>query len=206
MARTPRDEVAATKTITMRVTEANKARFERQIEARAAELPERTMAALLLRLVQDSEEGGLLKLPAEDRALLEGIVNDRAEELRRLGVSEAESRVTPASVIVGLIRDAAKARGIAAATVASAPHATESPPAPRTAEPPAKVSRKRAAPVAGASVHAALVAALESGATQADIARRAGIDPGQLNRFKQDKARLSPERLAKVAAALKSST
>ena len=206
MARTPRDEVAATKTITMRVTEANKARFERQIEARAAELPERTMTALLLRLVQDSEEGGLVKLPAEDRGLLEGIVNDRAEELRRLGVSEAESRVTPASVIVGLIRDAAKARGIAAATVASAPHATESPPAPRTAEPPAKVSRKRAAPVAGASVHAALVAALESGATQADIARRAGIDPGQLNRFKQDKARLSPERLAKVAAALKSST
>ncbi len=190
----------------MRVTEANKARFERQIEARAAELPERTMTALLLRLVQDSEEGGLVKLPAEDRGLLEGIVNDRAEELRRLGVSEAESRVTPASVIVGLIRDAAKARGIAAATVASAPHATESPPAPRAAEPPAKVSRKRAAPVAGASVHAALVAALESGATQADIARRAGIDPGQLNRFKQDKARLSPERLAKVAAALKSST
>lgn len=204
MPRTPRDEVAANKTITMRVTEANKARFERQIEARAADLPERTMAALLLRLVQDSEEGALRVLPAEDRALLDGLVNDRAEELRRLGVYEA--KVTPASVIVGLIRDAAKARGIAAATVTSAPHAAESPPVPRAAEPPAKASRKRAAPVAGASVHTALVAALDGGATQADIARRAGIDPGQLNRFKQDKAGLSPERLAKVAAALKSST
>jgi len=206
MPRPPRDEVAATKTITMRVTEANKARFERQIEARAAELPERTMAALLLRLVQDSEEGGLLKLPAEDRALLEGIVNDRAEELRRLGVSEAESRVTPASVMVGLIRDAAKARGIAAATVASAPHAAESPPAPRAAEPPAKGPRKQAAAADGASVHAALLAAVEGGATQAAIAKRAGIDSGQLSRFKREGTGLSLENLAKLAVALERST
>lgn len=196
MPRAPRNEVAANKTITMRVTEADKARFERQIEARAADLPERTMTALLRRLVQDSEEGPFGGLPADERAMLDGLVRDRAEELHRLGVYEA--RVTPTSVMVGLIRDAAKARGILASAAPITGPAAKAPPK----EPPGKAPAEHVAGPDASSVHAALLVALENGATQAGIAKRAGIDSGQLSRFKREGSGLSPESMTKLARAI----
>lgn len=208
MPRKPRSEVAATKTITLRVTPDDKARYERQIAARAADLPERTMAALLRRLVQDSEEGVALVLPSDVRALLDALVRERAEELRRLNVHEA--RATPGGVIVGLILDAAKARGITAPTTpaeSAPPHRAEEPTTPAHVEhAPAKASRKRAPLSDGEKVHVALVAALERGAKQTDIAKRTGVDKSHLSRFVKTKKGLSPENLTKLSAALESST
>lgn len=211
MPRKPRSEVAATKTITLRVTPDDKARYERQIAARAADLPERTMAALLRRLVQDSEEGLTLRLPAHVRALLDALVRDRDEELRRLNVHEAQA--TPVGVIVGLILDAAKARGLTAPSTSSEkPHA-ESAPTARTEgadehaeQASGKATRKRSQPTDGAKVHAALVAAIGRGATQADFAKRAGIDKSHLSRFVKSKKGLSPEILSKLSSVLESST
>ena len=195
MPRPPKDDVAASTTITLRLTPDDRQRIERQVEARAAELPERSMSALLRRLVRDSEEGVLLRLPPEERALLDRLVADRTAELARLGVYEAH--VTPSSIVVGLVRDAARAKGLAPPAPQVSAAAVDPP-----AEAPARAAPKRAAPLAADKVQAALVAATEGGATQADIARRTGIDSGHLSRFKRQGTGLSPENLEKLAEAL----
>lgn len=132
--------------------------------------------------------------------MLDGLVRDRAEELQRLGVYEA--RVTPTSVMIGLIRDAAKARGIVASAAPVAEPAVKLSPkeAPKTPHP-----AHPEAPDAS-SVHAAFLVALENGTTQARIAKRAGIDSGQLSRFKKEKTGLSPESLTKLARAIERAT
>ena len=133
MPRKPTDNVAANKTITIRLTPNDRDRVDRIMAARAAELPERSLSALLRRLVRDADDGTMVRiraeehatmvrLPAEERALLDRLVAARAEELARLGVDEAN--VTPESVVVRLIREAARAKGI---TAPAAPQAAEAP-------------------------------------------------------------------------------
>lgn len=195
MSRKPKDDVAASTTITLRLTPDDRQRIDRQIDARAADLPEQSMSALLRRLVRDAEEGVLLRLPAEDRALLDALVKERAAEILRLGVYEAN--VTPTSVMIGLIREAAKGRGIP--LTSTLPASTLEPPRHDAS---AKAPPTRAADPDAATVHPALVAALEQGATQAEIAKRTGIDAGQLSRFKRTGSGLSPENLSKLAEAL----
>lgn len=197
MSRKPRDEVAASTTITLRLTPDDRARIDRQIEARAADLPEKSMSALLRRLVRDAEEGVSLRLPPEDRETLAQLVRARAEELAALGIHEAI--VTPSSVLVGLIREAAKARGLAPAGAAPAR-------APAPVEPVKSAPAQKAPPAATdpdpAAVRHALQGALDRGVVQRDIARRAGIDSGHLSRFKREGKGLSPEKLVRLTEAL----
>lgn len=195
MSRKPKDNVAASRTLTLRLTPDDRARMDRVTEARAAELPERTVSALIRHLVKEAEEAPTPRLPADDRALLGLLVAARAEELARLGVSETEAKVTPSSVLRTLIREAARAKGIAAPAAAQPPAGPSQP-----AEPPE--APKPAAPDP-ARVKAAFLAALERGVSQASIAREAGIDSGQLSRFKAKGSGMSPENLEKLADALK---
>ncbi len=196
MPRPPKDDVAASTTITLRLTPDDRQRIERQVEARAAELPERSMSALLRRLVRDSEEG-VLRLPPEERALLDRLVTDRTAELARLGVYEAQ--VTPSSIVVGLVRDAARAKGLAP----SAPQVSAAAVEPSKSETPAKEASKPPAAPDAKRVHAALVAVLEGGTVkQGDLARQTGIDTSHLYRFKKSGAGLGAERLEKLAQAL----
>lgn len=197
MPRPPKDEVATSTTITLRLTPDDRQRIERQVDARAADLPERSMSALLRRLVREAEEGVLLRFPPEERALLDRLVADRTAELARLGVYEAH--VTPSSIVVGLIRDAARAKGL---VPSGSPELDATPAEPRRPEPPTKTTPKRPAPLDPARVHAALQAATEGGMKQADIARKAGIDAGHLSRFKRDGSGLSPENLERLAEAI----
>lgn len=200
MPRKPKDEVAATRTVTLRLIPNDRERVDRLIQARAAELPEPSISALLRRLLREAEDVSGVRLPAEERALLDRLVAARAEELARLGVYEAH--VTPSSVMVGLIRDAARSKGLDAP---AAQPATEAPAEPADAEPQVKATPKDSAGPDPARVHAALVAALDGGAMQADIARKAGLDSGHLSRFKAKGSGLSPERLARLAKAIESS-
>lgn len=201
MPRPPKDEVAASTTITLRLTPDDRQRIDRQIEARAADLPERSMSALLRRLVRDGEEGVLLRLTPEERALLDRLVVERTAELARLGVYEA--RVTPSSVVVGLIRDAARAKSLLApgGPQASAPQVS-APTSPAGLEAPVKAAPLRPASLDPARVQAALDAAVKGGAKQADIARKTGIDSGHLSRFKRDGVGLSAEKLETLAKTL----
>jgi hypothetical protein len=189
MPRKPKDDVAATTTITLRLTPDDRQRIDRLVELRGSELPERSISALLRRLVREAENAATVRLPADERALLDRLVAARAEELARLGVYEAH--VTPSSVMVGLIREAARSKGIVAP---AAPQATEAPPA----VPP------RPAASDPARVKDALVAAIENGARQADIARKTGVDSGQLSRFKATGSGISPENLTKLSKVLES--
>jgi len=121
MPRKPKDDVAASTTITLRLTPDDRQRIERQIKARAAELPDPSISALLRRLVRDGEDAVLLRLAVEDRALLGWLVRERVAELAKLGVHEAH--VTETSVLVALIREAAKARGFTAEPAPAPPPA-----------------------------------------------------------------------------------
>lgn len=208
MSRKPKDDVAASRTITLRLTPDDRERIDRLVEARGAELPERSLSALLRKLVREAEDATMVRiaadeyarmvpLPAEERALLDRLVAARAEELARLGVYEAH--VTPSSAMVGLIRDAAHSKGLVAAAV---PQAPDTPSQPATVEPPVKAAAKGPTGPNPARVKAALVAALDGGTTQADIARKAGLDSGQLSRFKASGSGLSPESLTKLSKAL----
>lgn len=201
MPRPPKDEVAASTTITLRLTPDDRQRIDRQIEARAADLPERSMSALLRRLVRDGEEGVLLRLTPDERGLLDRLVVDRTAELVGLGVYEAH--VTPSSIVVGLIRDAARAKGLLApgGPQASAPQVS-APTSPPKLEAPVKAAPSRSASLDPARVQAALEAAVKGGMKQVDIARKTGIDSGHLSRFKKDGVGLSLERLDSLAKAL----
>ncbi|MBK8257021.1 MAG: hypothetical protein IPK82_30650 [Polyangiaceae bacterium] len=202
MARPIRGDVAADKTITMRVTAPDKARFERQIETRAPELRERTMTALILRLLEDSEKGihtpadadeTLLRvLPEPERALLKKLVEARIAALRALGVDHHEARVGPVSVVTKLIRDAG-AGDAGAGSVASPAESGFEPVRTQQGSPNAKRE-----PLNASDVHAALLAALDRGQKQSDLANAADIDPGQLARFKRSVSGLSSEKLTKL--------
>ncbi len=142
MPRKPKDDVAASTTITLRLTPDDRQRIERQIKARAAELPEPSISALLRRLVRDGEDAVLLRLAVEDRALLGRLVHERIAELAKMGVHEAV--VTESSVLVALIREAGKARAL---TTSSGSQASETDPAavlPKGAHAPALTSATRA--------------------------------------------------------------
>lgn len=145
MPRKPKDDVAASTTITLRLTPDDRRRIERQIKARSAELPEPSISALLRRLVRDGEDALLIRLSVEDRELLGRLVSERVEQLAKLGAHEAH--VTEASVIVTLIREAAKTRGFEPSSV---PHATEAAPAAEQpkSEQTAKSARSEGAPSA----------------------------------------------------------
>lgn len=196
MSRKPTDDVAASTTVTLRLTPDDRARIDRQIATRT-DLPERTISALLRRLVREAE-GGAIVLPSEERALLEGLVKQRAEELARLTDGDGEVRVTASSILRRIIRDAAKARGI------TAPPTTSEPATSAAAEPTAHDEPEKAHPTAPdvAAVHAALLAAVKQGTSQRQIAKGAGIDPGQLSRFVREGSGLSADRLVRLADAL----
>ncbi|MEZ4297391.1 MAG: hypothetical protein R3B70_20670 [Polyangiaceae bacterium] len=196
MPRKPKDEVAATTTITLRLTPDDRERIERLVELRGPELPERSMSALLRRLVREAEDLTTVRLPADERALLDRLVVARGEELARLGVYEASA--TPSSVMVGLIREAARSKGLDAPSPPPTPEAGAQP---ASVEPPHRAPK----PPAGldpANVKAALVAAIEGGARQSEIARQAGLDSGQLSRFKASGSGLSADSLARLSKAV----
>ncbi len=128
-----------------------------------------------------------LRMTDHDRALLDRLVELRAEELAGMGATEHD--VTAASYLRGLIRREAKAKGI----TIPMPEVPAPAPTPRPV--------KDDGP--GAKVHAALLLAVEKGETQAAIARRAGIDKGALSKFTKTGKGLSPEKLASLSGALK---
>lgn len=128
-----------------------------------------------------------LRMTDHDRALLDRLVAHRAEELREIGATEVD--VTAANYLRGLIRREAKAKGI---TVPM----QEKPAAPVAPPPPATDSL-------AAKAHSALMSAIGDGEVQAEIARRAGIDPGALSRFAKTRKGLSPAKLESLAKAAK---
>lgn len=140
-----------------------------------------------------------LRMTEHDRALLDRLVALRAEELAELGADEIE--VTAASYVRGLIRREAKAKGVTAALAAQEPSAKPPAPSPAPEAPPTPAARTPEEAEA-AEVHAALVRAIDAGATQAQIAERAGVDAGALSKFKKSGSGLSPEKLKKLRRAL----
>lgn len=200
MSRKPKDEVAASTTITLRLTPDDRERVERLIRARGAELPEPSMSALLRRLVREAEGAVVLRVPDEERAMLDHLVSERSAELARLGVYEAQ--VTASSVLVGLIREAARGRGVLPSSPSSGSPSVAPSPEPAKLEAPAQ----QAAGLDRTRVRSALLAAIEGGTTQADIARRSGVDAAQVSKFCRLGTGLSPDRVADLAKALESST
>lgn len=128
-----------------------------------------------------------LRMTDHDRALLDRLVALRAEELAEIGANEID--VTAASYLRGLIRREAKAKGIT--LPAPSPAAPPEPAAPSPAVPPAENAE-------ATKVHAALLRALEGGESQASIAKRAGIDPGALSRFRKTGKGIASDKLAKL--------
>lgn len=131
-----------------------------------------------------------LRMTEHDRALLDRLVALRAEELSDAGAVD----VTAASYLRGLIRSEAKAKGITV-SVEPAPTA-RSAASKEPAAPPAEDSE-------AAKVHSALLRATKGGESQASIAKRAGVDEGALSRFRKTRKGVSPEKLAKLAKALR---
>ena len=133
-----------------------------------------------------------LRLTHEDRTLLDKLVALRAADLADEGIG-----VTAASYVRGLIRRDARAKGLLAE--APAPEAS-----PHVQEGAAEFTLKPPIPVPDVdAIRAALQSAIHAGGSQKGIAVSAGIDAGQLSRFKSEKSRLSPEALRKLAAVLK---
>lgn len=132
-----------------------------------------------------------LRLTKEDRAALDELVEAARVELEPRGVV-----VSAALYVRGLIRTAhsGMASGAPATVPAAAPAPT--PPARTT---PAPSPKSAAPPPTEAQVRRKLQA---SKLTQADLARRAGIDAAMLSRFANGKKPLSPEKLARLAVEL----
>lgn len=196
MSRKPKDTVAASTTASLRLTPDDRARIVRLIEARADELPERSLSALFRRLVRDAEGASTIRLPPEETALLSRLVEARSASAARIGAI-----VTPVSLVCGVIRDLARAEGLDAPAAPQAIEAPTRPAAPTTPETGAegKAQRREDTAPNAAHVKAALLAALAAGQKQADIAKKAGIDSGHLSRFKAKGSGLSPESLGKLA-------
>jgi hypothetical protein len=133
-----------------------------------------------------------LRLTPEDRALLNRLVTMRSEEL-----SDEAVEVTATSYVRALIRREARAKGILddnpGPVRADAGKVIEAPTRTKVGNP--------SEPTAD-ELRAALVRAIEAGAVQADIGREAGIDGGDVSRFKAGKGTLSAVALRKLAAAL----
>ena len=124
-----------------------------------------------------------LRLTVADRDLLDRLVKMRSADLAHEGIE-----VTAASLVRGLIRREAAARGI---------EATEPTPAPERTKP----SRPAGAPDPD-EVRAAVDKAVKGGTSAAEIARRADLDASQLSRFRGGKGGLAEDRLAKLAKAV----
>jgi len=105
MARAPRNDEAANHTIAIRATQGEKEALDRVLTRAAPELPPGTSRSdLFRRLILDLDAGVVVPLTDDDRAALARLVEGRAAELARMGVHEA--RVTPASMLVHLLRSA----------------------------------------------------------------------------------------------------
>jgi DNA-binding Xre family transcriptional regulator len=141
-----------------------------------------------------------LRLTKEDKAALDELVEAERVELAARGVA-----VSIAQYVRGLIRAAYAAmvarRPAPAPAPAPTPPATVPTPAPTKAAPaPTAAPTPPAAPApTEAQVRRKLQA---SKLTQADLARRAGIDAAMLSRFANGKKPLSPEKLARLAVEL----
>lgn len=142
-----------------------------------------------------------LRLSQEDRSLLDRLVEQRAAELIDDGIE-----VTAASYVRGLIRREARARGLLDA-VARLPDPATAGLAPSAVEPVTTATGQEPAvprePLSVSGLRAALKEVVESGVSQAEIARRAQIHTGQLSQFKQGKTALSADTRRRLYAALK---
>ena len=139
-----------------------------------------------------------LRLTKEDKAALDELVEVERVELAARGVA-----VSLAQYVRGLIRTAhaamvAKRQAAPAATPPATVPAAAPAPTPPARTTPAPSPSKVAAPTE-AQVRRKLQA---SKLTQADLARRAGIDAAMLSRFRSGKKSLSPEKLARLAVEL----
>ena len=123
---------------------------------------------------------------------------DQLVELRRTELADEGVEMTAASFIRGLILREAKARGVGATVIMANPTTPSELPTPTT--PTAKTVAPTAKTVAP-TLRARVEKAIES-ISAASLARSAGIDPGQLSRFKKSGTGLSPEKEAKLTAAL----
>lgn len=139
-----------------------------------------------------------LRLTKEDKAALDELVEVERVELAARGVA-----VSLAQYVRGLIRTAhaamvAKRQAAPAATPPATVPAAAPAPTPPARTTPAPSPSKVAAPTE-AEVRRKLKA---SKLSQAELGRRAGIDPGMLSRFANGKKPLSPEKLARLAVEL----
>ena len=158
-----------------------------------------TARAKTPRMTTEKESETLsLRLSKADKAMLDELVEAKRQELAPLGATTSLAqyvrgwiRSTHAAMVAK--RQAAPAATPPATVPAAAPAPT--PPARTT---PAPSPSKVAAPTE-AEVRRKLKA---SELSQAELGRRAGIDPGMLSRFKSGKKPLSPEKLARLAVAL----
>ncbi len=156
-----------------------------------------TARAKTPRMTTEKESETLsLRLSKADKAMLDELVEAKRQELAPLGATTSLAqyvrgwiRSTHAAMVAK--RQAAPAATPPATVPAAAPAPT--PPARTT---PAPSPKSAAPPPTEAQVRRKLQA---SKLTQADLARRAGIDAAMLSRFANGKKPLSPEKLARLA-------
>jgi hypothetical protein len=128
-----------------------------------------------------------LRVSEEDRALLNSLVDAEQRELEPRGVE-----VSLSSVMRRLIRQEASARGV---------HPSPAPPVATTAAPRAPLRSKSPSQ---ATVRALLRARLaETRGLGAQIARRFGVEPSQVSRFKTGKESFPTGKLDALLAFLK---
>jgi hypothetical protein len=143
-----------------------------------------------LNAMSDTNDSVLtVRLSSRDRALLEKLVEKDRAELADRGVE-----VSLATVMRQMIRQTARARGVAAddaevkASKAAAKHRTP---------PPKDISQD--------DVRKLLVKALDAGkVTGAGLAKKCGVHPAQLSRFKKGKEAFPSAKISELLALLKS--
>jgi hypothetical protein len=212
-----RADEPANKVIAFRVTPAERDEFNRLIDILAPELPDRSLGAALRRLAHDALHGVVVPLTDDDRAKLDRLVAARVAELARLGVHEA--RVTPASMLVTLLRAAPVAEHEAAAPtheepVEAIPKRRRGKAAPTHEEPVEAIPKRRRGKAAPTheepveadmeTVRADLAAALDAkSATPADLAAAIGVTTSTISHFKSGRRGMVADKVQKLAEYLR---
>jgi hypothetical protein len=134
-----------------------------------------------------------VRLTTIDRFALDRLVEIRTSELAAEGI-----KVKAGTYVRGLVRREAMAKGLLDAS--GQPTAA--------LRLPARVAAARTSKAKGPrelepeEVRTALQRVLDAGTSQAEIARQAGINGGQLSRFRRGDSGFSPEKLRDLAAVL----
>ena len=131
------------------------------------------------------------RLTPIDEALLVAIV---AANVKKLAAEGIIASVRTTDVVRTLIRREAERLGVSAGAVdppQAKPEQKKTQPSTRKTPPKASAP----APTTAADVHRELLRALDAGVTASELATAAGVDKGQMSRFKKEGAGLSDTKL-----------